>query len=730
MIESLETFTAWQLCDGVDKDWTYDFKLFQLTDCFLEYKATEDGAVSVITTNMQFFPGLNYDGGYIRYPQSGSALASGFIRVVRLVPYEQKTQIGLEGTFNPEIHERAFDRLTMQTQQLASDFNRSWKVARGSTGGEIEVLADGHFPVFDNSGNMRDGGDASDLAALQAIAEGAAAALQEVTDLIEGLTPFGAFETTVEAGSTDSVDTGNADLNDKFQVDLTIDSAAWPWSAFTVLNGVISPVGTWPGNNGDPDLAVAVGYRPMTHSTVGVSTVPDNSVSSVKLISILRRAISVTPLDYNAVDGGVIPTQSQLQAWLSAAIAEKREALVPAGTTFLSNAQLDLSAGGIEIRALTGSKILFGNAASGGFKFQPSGALNPEMRLKIDGLRIGAKAVISRAIEIILPNDGDFTNETQIDLQNIRIKGVAGTGGYFTTALRERNVGYTQVRNMLYWGSTENAAADSGYYAGTMFDIDTQSIADDPIQGLTLECLYESCHGHFINTGLKVRNFCEGIMLQNSSFVARRGVDASSPAPSTRQPSLRILNNHFAVAEWGIKSERIFKSRYYGNEIYRAMDKQDLTWKGIWIIDGYQNQIGGGGFIMAETQAPSAAAAIGIVVEGTDSSASWDCQISDTVIGGAAADPTYKIMSAGIQINNTQNNIKIHPSVNFSGVMTEQIDDNSGTLTNGLHTGVTLAEGGVPVSKVGKLAQLDLAAADFTTAPTPAKDVVAVAITP
>lgn len=133
-VYSSEFYTDWLSADGSNKTWPFNFRILTATDVVLQIRvpgaAAED--FNEVTTGFTFNPNSSFTSGTITYPSSGSALLDGSkIRIVRTVPYTQPTEIGSEGSFDPKLHEESFDRLTMQTQQLANAMTRAIKSPLG-----------------------------------------------------------------------------------------------------------------------------------------------------------------------------------------------------------------------------------------------------------------------------------------------------------------------------------------------------------------------------------------------------------------------------------------------------------------------------------------------------------------------------------------------------------------------------------------------------------------------
>ena len=109
---------------GSNRTWEYDFKVYELEH--LELFITHLDATTEIVDDNFTATGLGVpEGGEITYPVSPlDPLPAGTTVVVRrIVPYEQPIPIGNQGAFFPATHERAFDLLGMQIQQLDAALN-------------------------------------------------------------------------------------------------------------------------------------------------------------------------------------------------------------------------------------------------------------------------------------------------------------------------------------------------------------------------------------------------------------------------------------------------------------------------------------------------------------------------------------------------------------------------------------------------------------------------------
>lgn len=121
-VASTDVVSAWVQGNGSNKNWSYSFKILAAGDAYIEYKNGVAGAIISTQVDTNFVPDSDFVGGYVQYPVAGAALSSSYyVRVRRRVALSQDVEIGNEGSFRPEIHERAIDRLCMMGQQIAKD---------------------------------------------------------------------------------------------------------------------------------------------------------------------------------------------------------------------------------------------------------------------------------------------------------------------------------------------------------------------------------------------------------------------------------------------------------------------------------------------------------------------------------------------------------------------------------------------------------------------------------
>ncbi|WP_017773851.1 glycosyl hydrolase family 28-related protein [Paraburkholderia kururiensis] len=90
----------------------------------------QNGTQTTLQANQYSVSGLNNaSGGSVSYPLSGSPIPSGTsITIMRIVPYQQLTDLINQGGYYPNVVEGALDYLTMQTQQLSEIASRAIQV--------------------------------------------------------------------------------------------------------------------------------------------------------------------------------------------------------------------------------------------------------------------------------------------------------------------------------------------------------------------------------------------------------------------------------------------------------------------------------------------------------------------------------------------------------------------------------------------------------------------------
>jgi hypothetical protein len=148
--------------NGVTTSFPFTFKVFTSADLEVTLTAA-NGSQTVLTLNSHYSVSLNVDqdnnpGGTITYPLSGAALAaSASLTILGDLAADQTTDITNLGNFLPQVHENAFDKLTILIQQLVEKYTRALVVPvnESVTPGSLPnaVGRAGKFLAFDVSGD-------------------------------------------------------------------------------------------------------------------------------------------------------------------------------------------------------------------------------------------------------------------------------------------------------------------------------------------------------------------------------------------------------------------------------------------------------------------------------------------------------------------------------------------------------------------------------------------------
>ncbi len=149
------------LTDGVTKDFEFTFKLRDAAHMTIVIQNPDGTEAQLITSGIgiddQYLD--NDSGGWLVYPVNGTPVPMGkVIYAVRAVPYDQPNRIGNQGRYYPMLHERSYDYLEFQIQQLFFQLGRAWKAPYGEEGGLFYKIPAGHFWIADADGNAVDGG--------------------------------------------------------------------------------------------------------------------------------------------------------------------------------------------------------------------------------------------------------------------------------------------------------------------------------------------------------------------------------------------------------------------------------------------------------------------------------------------------------------------------------------------------------------------------------------------
>lgn len=126
------------VADGVNRDWQFDWKIDNVAHMALRITDADGSNEQIVLSGFTILPAYldNNAGGFVNYPTSPTVplVAGKLVYPYRVVPYEQPTQIGNQGGFFPRTHERAFDYIAMQAQQLDERLSRALSSPVGVAG--------------------------------------------------------------------------------------------------------------------------------------------------------------------------------------------------------------------------------------------------------------------------------------------------------------------------------------------------------------------------------------------------------------------------------------------------------------------------------------------------------------------------------------------------------------------------------------------------------------------
>lgn len=146
--------------NGVATQFPFEFKVFEATD-LLVVRTNADGTIDNLVLNSDYSVSLNSNqddnpGGTITFPISGSPLASpASLVILGDLPYDQTLALPTGGNFPPTAIERAFDRASMQIQQINDKADASMRAPVGETMSALPPAASraNRTLGFDSSGN-------------------------------------------------------------------------------------------------------------------------------------------------------------------------------------------------------------------------------------------------------------------------------------------------------------------------------------------------------------------------------------------------------------------------------------------------------------------------------------------------------------------------------------------------------------------------------------------------
>lgn len=122
--------------DGINRNWNFNFKLADVGHLVIIVRNPDSSEGQEITSGISVGSQyLNTDnGGVAVYPAVGQPpiTAGKIVFTSRVVPLHQPNRIGNQGRYYPETHEKTFDLLEMQIQQIQEQVDLAIKSAVGT----------------------------------------------------------------------------------------------------------------------------------------------------------------------------------------------------------------------------------------------------------------------------------------------------------------------------------------------------------------------------------------------------------------------------------------------------------------------------------------------------------------------------------------------------------------------------------------------------------------------
>lgn len=161
--------------DASNTTFDFSFKVFSSADLQVVLTDADDTETTlVLNTDYSVTIAADYLSGTVTYPLSGDPLPStSTLSIIRVVDYTQGAAFQNQGGFYPKTHENAYDKATMQIQQIKEMVDRAPLFTRSSGKVNQELVpTPGYYVAYDADGNITsaagtgaDAGLRTDLAA-------------------------------------------------------------------------------------------------------------------------------------------------------------------------------------------------------------------------------------------------------------------------------------------------------------------------------------------------------------------------------------------------------------------------------------------------------------------------------------------------------------------------------------------------------------------------------------
>jgi hypothetical protein len=283
-----------------------------------------------------------------------------------------------------------------------------------------------------------------------------------------------------------------------------------------------------------------------------------------------RFADVVNVLDFGAVGDGVTDDTAAIQAAFN---SSKDSIYFPEGL-YKITANLARS-GNTQIigQGLNSSKIIFSGNYSLNYNGGAGGDNYTMSHLNVENISFECTVVNTGALINAEWIDGIGNTAKSTSFRNVNFSGTSGTGG-FAHGLRLKNARNVRLDNLRFLGDRSNTPFTSG---------NGITIIGDAPNGAPVEFFLDAVQCFFLNTGIQVSGFVEGLYVDKSSFIAcNNGIIADGTASGSGRPLLFVNNSHFNTGKRAIENTFFVQTNISHNSFY-AIDYSGTSteYKGI-----------------------------------------------------------------------------------------------------------------------------------------------------
>lgn len=164
MTVTAETFPDVHTGNGATTVFPYSFTIPTTEAAVVLLEEVFTGVQTVVPPSEYTITGIGTPSGEVTYPLAGSPIASTHKLIIsRDTPITQTTTVSNQTAYFPEVAEGVWDRLTLIAQEAAAGLARGYKVPAGQVGKILHPGAENKTLMFDASGNIIEGPDASQV---------------------------------------------------------------------------------------------------------------------------------------------------------------------------------------------------------------------------------------------------------------------------------------------------------------------------------------------------------------------------------------------------------------------------------------------------------------------------------------------------------------------------------------------------------------------------------------